>query len=251
MKAYVINLDSAVKRWQHMEASFQQVGIDYERVPAVNGRELVLPIAEFDQGLYLRRHGKYPNLGQIGCYLSHVKALRRFLETGDEFAMICEDDVWLHPQLANILRSALEHRDCWDLVRLSGFHHSHPKPIRRLDQHHQLAVNMTRLCGTGAYLVHRNAAQKLIERLLPMSLPIDHALDREWEYGLKAVSIHPLPVDQQRIGFQSQLPAEQREKLPAWRRYWTVFPYRAWNETCRVSTRWAQIRRFGLSYTAN
>ncbi len=237
MKTYVINLDSATKRWTRVSTLMQATGLMFERVSAVVGKQLQLPIAEFSDRKYRRYHGKRPNLGQIGCYLSHLKVLNAFLETDESFAMVCEDDITPVAQLADIVQSAMAFQNQWDILRLSGFHDSHPMKVHKLSGDYSLAVNATRLCGTGCYVVSRQAAEVLVQRLLPMRVPIDHAIDREWFYGLRAMAVDPLPVKQNPIELPSSLPANDGEKLPAWQRYWTVFPYRLLNETCRLANR--------------
>ena len=245
MHAYVINMDSAQARWEYVAAEFSKTGIPFQRVSGVNGRILQLPIPEFDEVLYRRRHGKNPNGSTIGCYLSHLKVLRLFLESTNEYAVICEDDIKPVSNLGTLLEQAIELREYWDILRLSGFHNSHPRTFAKLSDGYSLAVNFTRLCGSGAYMVHRQAAEILLRQLVPMTLPLDHALDREWVYGLKSVSIFPLPVDQVDHAFGSQIRENVGEKLPVWRRYWTVFPYRALNEVHRVVSRrrqWKQTK---------
>ncbi len=253
MHAYIINLDHAKDRWEHVSSAFSITGISFERIPAIYGSQLVLPMMEFDEARYRRKHGKRPNLGQVGCYLSHVLALRTFLRSEHEHAVICEDDSTPQPALKKLLEKAIEQQEHWDLLRLCGVHNAHPRPFRDLIDGYSLAINMTRLCGTGAYMVNRNGAEILVQRLLPMWLPIDHALDREWAFGIKVASIDPLPVDQVSHSFGSQLVAANREKLPIWQRYWTVFPYRAGNEARRVTHRllcWRAERRNALKSAA-
>jgi len=246
MFAYIINMDNAVERWMSVNNRFNATGIPFERFPAVNGRKLTLPIAEFSETLYRRRHGKHPNLGQIGCYLSHVYALKKFLSSSHEIGIIAEDDIAPVDNLKLILERAIAFVDSWDILRLSGFHDSHPKSYVSLGdglgQSYSLAINLSRLSGTGAYMVTRKAAEVLTTALVPMTVPIDHAIDREWVYGLRGASINPLPVDQESLAFASQLRAEDNEKLPALQRYWTVFPYRARNEITRVFARTLQLR---------
>lgn len=248
MRTYIINLDKAVDRWVRIERLMSNVGLVYERVPAVLGKRLELPIPEFAENSYKLFHGKRPNLGQIGCFLSHIKTLKLFLEAGDELAVICEDDITPTHELATVVSSAWRYRHLWDILRLSGFHDSHPQKVCSLGDNHHLAVSMTRLCGTGCYAVTRDAAKVLVEKLLPMRVPIDHALDREWFYGLRALTVDPLPVQQNPTDLPTSLPQLDSEKMPAWKRYWTVFPYRAFNEVSRFFARSRLLRQSKLSY---
>ena len=249
MFAYIINMDSAVERWAHVESSFSLTGIPFQRISGVNGRTLEFPILEFDERLYRKRHGKLPNAGQIGCYMSHLRALDVFLESKQDFGIICEDDIRPVSNLHNIVKEATVYRNVWDILRLSGFHNSHPRRFAQLSDGYSIAVNFTRLCGTGAYMLNRHAAQVLRKALVPMWVPIDHALDREWAYGLNAASIYPLPISQEDHSFESQTTPSKNEKLPAWQRYWTVLPYRTANEINRFLARGRQLRRARTNYS--
>ncbi len=250
MLAYIINMESAVERWAHVESAFALTGIPFQRISGVNGRALQFPIRQFDERLYRKCHGKLPNRGQIGCYLSHLRALDTFLDSKQDFGIICEDDIRPVRNLRRIVEDATNFRDDWDILRLSGLHNGNPRRFVELSHGYSIAINFTRLCGTGAYMLNRSAAEVLRKALDTMWLPIDHALDREWAYGLKAASIYPLPVSQEDHDFESQTKATKSEKLPVWQRYWTVFPYRAANEIQRFLVRGRQLRRARTNHAA-
>ncbi len=55
------------------------------------------------QRRFARRFLFRPPPGQIGCYLSHFKAYRALLDSGDESALILEDDAELSSELPDCL----------------------------------------------------------------------------------------------------------------------------------------------------
>jgi glycosyl transferase family 25 len=242
--AYIINLDSATERWKYVEANFRRTEIPFSRIPAVNGRELQLPIAAFSEIRFRLYHGKRTSRVEVACYLSHLECLRAFLKSSHEYAIICEDDVAPQENLLEVLQAAIRYRATWDILRLSGFHNPHPVPFATLPFGHSLSVTFTRLSGAGAYLVDRRVAEILLQKLLPMRVPFDHALDREWFYGLRAASVIPLPVDQNEHGFDTQIDTRTKYRNLGWHfRYLTVLPYRAVNEVSRVGSRIQQLLR--------
>jgi hypothetical protein len=81
-----------------------------------------------------------------------------------------------------------------------------------------------------------------LKRLIPMVLPIDHAIDREWTIGLRSLAVIPLPVGQTDHQFGTTIGYQTPYKLPWYRRYWTVFPFRLANETTRIVYRMQQYR---------
>ncbi len=242
MHAYIINLDSAAERWEFVSKNFLKTGISFSRVSGVLGRDLTFPNPLYSKVGFTLRHGHRTNHGAIGCYLSHLKCWQMVANSAHDHAIIAEDDALPNKDLRAIVERAIEFDQTWDILRLSGFHDAHPKPYAKLDGDHELCVCMTRLCGTGAYMIKRQAASILAETLNPMRLPIDHAIDREWAFNLRSAAVMPLPVAQTTHVFNSQCQGKKHAKYPWFLRYLTVFPYRAWTETSRMVHRRRQYK---------
>lgn len=192
--AYIINLRSAEKRWETLCRNIEPLGIPHTRIEAIDGSTHVPTRAEYNRLRYNITHGKTTNPRELGCYLSHFKALRAFLNSTDRYGLILEDDIALPDNITQLLQAAQQHADCWDLLRLSAHKPGHPLPIADLPGGHVLAYNTRVLKNTGAYLVNRHATQCICDKMLPMFLPYDVALDCEWNYKFKTAYIHPLPV---------------------------------------------------------
>lgn len=234
MKAYLINLDSAQDRWASVEKAFSQTSFTVCRISAVNGHALRLPIPEYSEPLYRWFHGRTTAFGQVGCYLSHIKAMQAFLATDDECALIGEDDLTLRPDFEAALAAALAHSKHWNILRLTGLGQSRPLPVAKLFADYRLCIGLGRLKGTGAYLIDRKAARALVTGLLPMRLPIDHAIDREWFFGLRAAYILPFPASQLESGFRTSIHRKGQDiRLSSLRRCFSTYPYQAFNETTR------------------
>lgn len=84
---YVINLPDNTKRLNNIKRDLKQYRIkNYSIVEAVDGRK---------NNLSDIIYGEYPKLKsqEIGCVASHIKAIKRWLDTSDtEYAIIMEDD---------------------------------------------------------------------------------------------------------------------------------------------------------------
>ena len=239
--AFVINLDRATERWRFVEQGMAATGIPFRRVSAFEGRRLSFPIPEFDERGYRLRHGRRRNDAEVGCYLSHLECLRLLLASDLDFALVVEDDAAPSPDLRQVIDEALRHREAWDVLRLSGYHDPLPMPIAmlRTSPPRRLGVPLSRLSGAAAYVVGRTSAEVLLRRLVPMRVPFDHALDREWFHGLRVAMVDPLPVAQMGHDLGTQIPLAA-DRLPWLRRHATVFPYRAMNEASRVIFRIGQ-----------
>lgn len=237
MKLFVINLDHATERMENLRREATELGFEVHRVPAVFGDQIDLPCADYSESSYRRMHGKQTNRREIGCYLSHVRALSAFLDSSDEHGVIVEDDAQLHPQTQSIVQEAITLNQPWDMLRLSGLHSGTPVRVGQLSDGFSVAVNLSRQTGAGAYVVNRQAAKQLVDRLTPMKLPYDHAFDREWLYGFRSLSLVPYPVT------QNARYATSIQHSPKYgpSRYLTVFPYRAANESTRFVHRTLQL----------
>jgi glycosyl transferase family 25 len=104
-----------------------------------------------------------------------------------------------------------------------------------------LCVSFGRLKGTGAYVVDRLAAGMMVKGLLPMRVPWDHAVDREWPLGLRACSVFPFPVSQTDSPFRSSVQGGKARKLSTVRRWATAYPYQVMNE---ISRWWCRGNQF-------
>ena len=248
MRAFIINLDAATERWTFIEAAFAKTQLTLCRVPAVDRRGLQLPNEYYSEKRYRWFHGRTPNIRELACYLSHLKAIREFLTTDENHGLIGEDDLVLRPDFDAVLAAALEYSQHWNILRLTGLSAGYPAKVAKLAPGYSLCISLGRLKGAGAYVIDRTAATALLARLLPMRLPYDHAFDREWFMGLRAASISPFPVSQTESEFLSSVQPGTYPKLSRTHRCLTTYPYQACNEVTRWLFRALSYVRFQFSF---
>ena len=191
---YVINLDRDVERMASIRANLEALGLPFERLSAVMGKDVPEWEKLVDMSAYAWRNRlDTPRAGEVGCYLSHLKAMETFLRTDAPWCVILEDDVEVLPACADVLHSLAE-KDDWDLVKLFNFHSGLPVKKRALGSAHHLVAHLTRTTSSAAYVVNRRAAETLMQSMRPITEQVDHALDRPWETGLRVRGIRPMPV---------------------------------------------------------
>lgn len=245
LPAYVINLDCAPERWTHIEKAFATTTMQLHRVSAVDGNDIALPSPHFDAVRFRLFHGRLINIYEVACYLSHLKALQAFLETKEKYALICEDDIFLKPELEDVLHKALQFSSSWNILRLTGLSSNAGLFLQKLTPSYSLSLQLGRLKGAGAYVVDRKAASSFLKGLLPIWLPWDHAFDREWVFGLKALSVTPFLISQTDEKFESAIQKNSQPKLSSLQRYLTTYPYQCFNEISRCffrSVAWIQFK---------
>ena len=239
--AYLINLKRAEDRLSSAKETFNKVGIKFELEVAVDGKELSLPNPNYAELKYNLLHGKKTNLGELGCYFSHLNVLKKFLDTKEDFALVCEDDIEFEEDIVEIINSAITSGVDFDLLRLSGGsdktkEKGMPIKLKKIYKEFYIALNFGFKSGTGCYLINRLAAKNLLEKMSIMSLPIDHAMDRDWVLNLWSLCIKPSPVhlkEELHLG-NSYIQAKSEFKFPFYKRYWIMGPYRILNELTRL-----------------
>ncbi len=180
---FVINLDRAPDRWSMVAESLTHHGLRPLRVEGVDGRKLEAgERSVVDTRRFIFSTGRRVLDGEIGCHLSHRKALTRFVETGAEMGVILEDDVLADettkPRLAAIAAAIDKDVDAVRLVthRKEGF-----RPRLTTREGDRLGRTLFGPQGSAAaYLFRREAAIAMIDRLATMTLPYDAELERAW-----------------------------------------------------------------------
>jgi glycosyl transferase family 25 len=251
LQTWVINLDRAPDRLERISGQLQRLALPFTRLPAVDARALTAAQrAALDEPAYRRKHGMTPIPGELGCYLSHVEAMRLFLAGSAEFALVLEDDVLLLDSLPAVLQGLLRHADRWDMVKLSAVHSGTPQPVLEVIPGHSLAVMLSRCTGASAYLLNRRAARAYLDGprpLLPMQLPYDHVFDQGWRFGLKVRLVTPTPCGHDdRIASTMGYSSAPGRKFP-WTRRLPAFAYRLGVEVQRLIYGLSQLLREKLA----
>ena len=179
MRIFLINLDRSPGRLAAMIAQFDALGLQAERLPAVEGNSIDLSSDAFS--------GLRP--GEIGCFLSHREAWRRLAESGEELALVLEDDVRLSQNLPVALQAAGKVDKGSRILKLDTSARSVALDVNMLAAGQRLSF--ARLCsehtGTAGYIISAEAAGELLERSTSFSEPVDLFM-----FGTRAVAL-PTP----------------------------------------------------------
>ena len=178
MHVYLINLERRPDRLDKMTRQLDRLGVPFTRIVAVDARgtpdrELA---AHFSDSGPL---GIIPK-GDKCCALSHVRAWKALVASGNSHGVFLEDDVALDEDAARLLRHAdwVPHRV--DLLKLERF----GPPTQRVlldarvpvSARHRIGRLRSRHTGAAAYILSRHGALSLLERAGPWALPVDHML---------------------------------------------------------------------------
>ena len=139
---YVINLDDRVDRYDGFMIDIEKVGLTskVERVSAI-------------------KH----DIGIIGCGKSHILTLEKFLESGKETALICEDDLrWRDPQKVIEILEKINIVD-YDIICFSGNHKSGGFNIDKTE--YNFLHKAQGLQTTSSYLITKEFAPILLDNM--------------------------------------------------------------------------------------
>lgn len=236
MKAYVINLAHATERWELIKKHLRGLSISYSRIEGVYGKELPMPLQNYNERKYRILHGKTTNTGELGCYFSHLKALEDFLNSSDSHALILEDDIEPPSNIMNLIDRALSYCKYWNLLRLTSFTPGEHLAFAEIGNGYNLSYNLKVLKNTGAYVIDRWAAECVLQKMQPMFLPYDVALDREWHYGFKTACISPLPI-RLNMDLPGQIPSARKI------RFYRTTTFHLFHLLTHIERRWYR-RRF-------
>jgi glycosyl transferase family 25 len=163
IKSYVINLGRDTERMDYMRKRFEELGLEFGRAEAVDGRLMSKEqIEAFCKRRPQRRHFWSP--GQVGCFLSHFNVWKQIAQGTDTFYAIFEDDVHVSDKLKDVLADPTWVPEEFDIVRLESSTNRlllDRIPVTTVHGRCLHRLRSTSWC-TGAYIINRACAIELI-----------------------------------------------------------------------------------------
>ena len=215
MKVFVINLDKNYDRMSFMDSQLKELGIGYERVPAVYGKTMSQEEVERDfsrtRSLWAQR--RRLSLSEIGCSLSHVKIYSAMIQKNIPVAFVLEDDVVLDSRLQDVI-SEIE----------SFLSMSKPQVVM-LSNHggndeYKTGIERVHFCTcSDGYVVNLPAAHLIYKANYPV-LTVSDKWDR-WEkhFGIETYRAYPSTIRQDNDRFASDMwPKRTPEEIKAIKR---------------------------------
>ena len=209
---YLVNLKRRPDRLKRMRACFEELGIDYKLIEAVDGKSLTKGYLE---ALDIKQCANYKDpysnrdmtYGEIGCFMSHYKIWEDVVQKGHDRIIVFEDDVrfetFFKVTLSNLMidlqNTGLNE---WDLIYLGR---------KRLRKDLEPAVKGAETLvwpsysyWTLSYILSNSGAQKLLnQRPLNRLVPVDEYLpimfdkhpSEEWKSNFSPRNLIALSAD--------------------------------------------------------
>ena len=206
MRIVLISLERATERRQRMAEEFARVGLDYEIWPAKDARTLTDEDRAFVDHAARERLGLHPVPdGSLACTLSERAAMHDLATNGPESMAVFEDDARFDAGLPAVLRALERRTHVFDIVKLARRNLRKPFiPTMSLPTGHRLGRVRFSDFGSEGYVITREAARLLLERIPRMVRDLDHELSYFWENGLNVLYVDP-PVVREDPEYGSQI----------------------------------------------
>lgn len=156
-----------------MQSQFNELGIPFTRVPAVDGK--LLSDAEFEkfyQGLGLSKV-------EVACFLSHRNCWELIVNSSEDYGVIFEDDVHMSENMRCLMSLEFFFPKDLEILKLETFRN----PILQVSTSKINIFNNIEIrklfsehLGGGAYVISKKCANKLLGLSKNFSVSVDHFL---------------------------------------------------------------------------
>lgn len=175
---YLINLDGSDERLSRAVSQLDAVNWPYERFSAYDGRSKTLSdFADYDDQLTQTLLGRSLLNAEIGCYLSHVGCVEKFLQSDADYLVILEDDMKISSDFSEKLNFVLEklheQKDLdWYLVNIAAKKKKFAKDIAQLNDFTLWHAYYFPIRGLGL-IWSRKGAEAFVQQAKPICKPVD------------------------------------------------------------------------------
>ncbi|WP_130835226.1 glycosyltransferase family 25 protein [[Erwinia] mediterraneensis] len=228
MKIFIISLAHSFERRSAMQAQCEMLGLSYEIIDAVNGKDFSKE--EVKKHTRLNNYAFLP--GEIGCSLSHIYIYKKMLTDNIEEALVLEDDVLLPDNLPNILEKVSIAQEEPKVLLLSRVNKYLKRPVRKVSPN--IKIHKAHHATTShSYIINLGAAKNLSQALYPVWITADKWNLFEDLSLIKVEAVIPAPVNlgqaasKSTINAQKEDPQLQFRKRKIWNQLMKARPFRA------------------------
>lgn len=216
MQIFVISLPDAADRRAFISRQLDSLGLPYEFVDAIWGKDHYDDRSYYDREKALRIELRNMTAGEVGCALSHQKVYGLIAQRGLPYALVMEDDAVVSPDLPDVLRNLEGRIQPNDLIQLERCDVYARKGLQPLYKSYRLArptmIKYGSMCQSAGYVITKEAAEKIGHMNSPVYVPAD-----SWGQYVGLVNfrgvIPTLTLIKQDVSFECTTQAYQRSEF--------------------------------------
>ena len=190
---YVINLEKSTARLKKFNQNFSPLELPISKIAAVDGNDIDFK-ALADDNACRREMGRSIQPGEVGCFLSHKKALEHFIETNSEYALIFEDDAVPSDSFKDVIDALTgtflkENKDVI-AINLGAIDFKYSSPFLRLGSHTVRCAHRFPMLAT-CILWTQDGAKLFLDNSFKVNMPYDNLLRYLFSGTNRVFSVQP------------------------------------------------------------
>lgn len=172
MNVFVISLKKAIDRREAVSQALKSQSIDFEFIDAIDGRVKPYPLQkEFNEKKFIAHRGRTAELGELGCYASHMLAWEKVTEIGEP-SVVLEDDFILSKEFVSGLNVCERWSQSYSFIRLEPWKTKLCYNVDRQGKYSLKRLLKIPQCATG-YIISPSCAKAFLEGSRDIFLPVD------------------------------------------------------------------------------
>ena len=224
---WVINLADSPERMESAGAELERGGFAVARVDACDGRgQGVNGFDGYDDALARRFMGRSLSAGELGCHESHMRALTAFLDSGDDIALVLEDDFRFAEggaEAAETVIAWMRQNPRWHAVNIGAHRRKITTPLAELAGRELVRAHYFPMLAH-AMVWSRPGAEALLGQRHPVFCPADNMYRHVLTRSGRGLALYPPAAEAD--AFDSEITARSgglrgkrgRTALYNWRR---------------------------------
>ncbi len=199
MPAFVVCMEREKKRKKHIKKELEKFTINFTFCNAVDGKLLSEEEKKqwYSEEKAIDVRGRKLADAEIGCFLSHYKIWQKMVHDNTEMALVIESDAVFSEEALKSINKVAGLDNGWDLIMMF-YRECFPSfwNQKKITDASNLVKFANKCACTTAYLLTLSGAKKLIDRAMPISLPVDDYMTGKYiNKGLNTFAVYPRTVD--------------------------------------------------------
>lgn len=197
----------STERWNFVKSQLDALNLVYERIDGVDAAVLDnSEIAKYyscseNRKLFCRPLG----IGEIGCYMAHIRCWEQIISQQLDFGVILEDDVILSERISDALKILNSNLRQFDFISIQN--ETKKRWLYSSESFGEFSFYefVKTSGGFWGYVLSRNAAKTLLDNLIPFGITADTNVHLYYKYKITVKSLFP-PI----VFHRNEIPTERK-----------------------------------------